>query len=536
MACAHVVVDSSAGVTSRRCSASGPREPLFRCFDAYQNHSALAQESFTHKIMQDLLIDSTDFGGRVFVVAVHEQHPFVFFDCDQQLALCGFSTQEGGSESCGVRTTSSEPTQCTVDNRRHRLAAPPATSSRSGSGDHFSVHMVIRLPVGRAAMTDTMRDKVKIAISNVAEVRADLISISSLSDSLDLTEGSGRRAHRRLLQPETSGGDSEVEITIIAQSAQHAAEIASRLTIDALNTAFEIQNVAKITAITSDAAVLEPSTAIDCSDAQVPTGLSSTTPSADLPQWACGKVQDGQGAGKFRKGKENGGCDFSSKYYPFCGISIDILDAICHHLNCKLEFFIANKNPHHWSSPHKALCAIGAWQAPGTSHWADIAAGAIHVDPTTSEGAMFTTPYYQTGYRLLVPRADSRKNWFAFKETFDDWMYAFGIYGEIFVIGAILFYLESPEMPWNLGKVWYGKTNYQDTDVVPGWINGCFDCMYWSFTGGWKSRDVFVCLSPECRGDVLVHTDGFVYLCADFHMQSTQPSSTRRHARGGGSL
>jgi hypothetical protein len=173
--------------------------------------------------------------------------------------------------------------------------------------------------------------------------------------------------------------------------------------------------------------VVEPTgNGVDCSDAQIPEGLSSSTPSAELPQWACGKIEDGQGAGKFRKGKEHGGCDPSSKYYPFCGITIDILDAVCSHLNCKLEFYIGNKNPHHWSSPHKALCAIGAWQAPGTSHWADIAAGAIHVDPKTSGGAVFTTPYYQTGYRLLVPRPDSRKNWFAFKETFDDWMYAIG--------------------------------------------------------------------------------------------------------------
>ena len=56
------------------------------------------------------------------------------------------------------------------------------------------------------------------------------------------------------------------------------------------------------------------------------------------------------------------------------------------------------------------------------------------------------------------------------------------------------------EMPWNLGKIWHGKTNYQDTDVVPGWFSGCFDCMYWSFS----VYTTFIDKAPRTWGGKLV--------------------------------
>ena len=90
----------------------------------------------------------------------------------------------------------------------------------------------------------------------------------------------------------------------------------------------------------------------DCSNQKIPADLSSAIPSAKLPEWACGKIEDGQGVGKYRRGKTNGGCELSDKYYPFCGITIDIMDKACELLNCKLEFYIANEDPHCKSSDH----------------------------------------------------------------------------------------------------------------------------------------------------------------------------------------
>jgi len=29
------------------------------------------------------------------------------------------------------------------------------------------------------------------------------------------------------------------------------------------------------------------------------------------------------------QGKESGGCELTAKHYPFCGITIDIMDAVC---------------------------------------------------------------------------------------------------------------------------------------------------------------------------------------------------------------
>jgi hypothetical protein len=33
------------------------------------------------------------------------------------------------------------------------------------------------------------------------------------------------------------------------------------------------------------------------------------------------------------------------------------MDLVCQKLNCKLEFYIGNADPHYWESQEKALCA-----------------------------------------------------------------------------------------------------------------------------------------------------------------------------------
>ena len=61
-------------------------------------------------------------------------------------------------------------------------------------------------------------------------------------------------------------------------------------------------------------------------------------------------------------------------------------------------------------------------------------------------------------------------------------MWLVGIIGECVIVGSLLFLFESPEMPWNAGRVWSGKNALQDTDVVPGILGGFLDCLYWAFT------------------------------------------------------
>jgi hypothetical protein len=395
---------SSAGVASRRCTASGPREPVFECSSSITadgtsgghvdgdavcaslgmvdeladacllscwvavlcSDVASSQQFMTSKLQQDPLqgSDTMDFGGETFIVAVHEEHPFIFFDCDHILATCAYAAEQGQSVPCGAKVMKSEPSYCTA-----AASASSASLRRGGSAK------------------------------------------SSDSDA----------------EAGATGGH-------------------------------------------------------DCSHTEIPAGLSSATPSSELPEWACGKESDGQGMGKFRKGKTNGGCDPSDKYYPFCGITIDVMDRVCQRLNCKLEFYIGSADPHYWESQEKALCAVGAWQQPGTKHWADIAAGAIHIDMANAKGVHFSTPYYQTGYRLVVPKRTDDGNWFAFKDVFDDWMWVIGIFVECIFVGVLLFLMESPEMSYNQGKIWKGKTSSQDTDVVPGKIAGLLDCLYWSLS------------------------------------------------------
>jgi hypothetical protein len=459
--------------------------------------------------MLDYLTNTTgNYGGRTFVVAVHEEHPFVFFDCDHLLAICGYSTQNGGSESCGVRQVAMDPRQCTIIDEEE--AVQPG---------EFSVQMVIALPYAApnspipwnssvpndmnvSAFGVTIEAKVKEALALVVHKPTGALHINSLTDPASDAPSAYGEHRRRLL---SAAVKSHLDFSIVAEGAEDARAIARKLTLSGINAQLQGQGISNITSIIQEAKIVEPVREEYCTT-EFPADLSSSTPSNQLPQWACGRESDGQGAGKFRKGKEHGGCHPQDKYYPFCGITIEIMDAVCmvcmrvsisavcllyHHawnvpfsddytsacahtqkLNCKLEFYIAHKNPHYWESQKKALCAIGAWQNIGEAHWADIAAGAIHIDPLTSGGAIFTTPFYQTGYRLVVPRPATTKDWFAFKETFDDMMWVFGIIGECVAVGTLLFLFESPEMPWNAGRVWSGKNAGQDTDVVPGMIGG----------------------------------------------------------------
>jgi hypothetical protein len=89
---------------------------------------------------------------------------------------------------------------------------------------------------------------------------------------------------------------------------------------------------------------------------------------------------------------------------PFCGITVHLARDICRTLNCTVKFYIASENPHHWESEEAALRAIGAGSAVGTYHWADVAGGALIISSERTQIAHFTTPYYQTGFRMVTRR------------------------------------------------------------------------------------------------------------------------------------
>ena len=159
---------------------------------------------------------------------MHGEHPFVFFDCDHVLALCGYSTQNGGSESCGVRQTALDPLQCTEEDEE-------ATVSLG----EFSVRMIIALPY---ASSDTERNisanvtvprfdvnvevRLKEALANAVQKPSGSVHINSIVDpakSASLAYGEHRR---RLLAADIM---SNVDFSIAAMDLDDAQAIASAL-------------------------------------------------------------------------------------------------------------------------------------------------------------------------------------------------------------------------------------------------------------------------------------------------------------------
>jgi hypothetical protein len=102
--------------------------------------------------------------------------------------------------------------------------------------------------------------------------------------------------------------------------------------------------------------------------------------------------------------KRQNECPDAPDSEPFCGITVHLAKDICRTLNCTVKFYIASENPHHWESEEAALRAIGAGSAVGTYHWADVAGGALIISSERTQIAHFTTPYYQTGFRMVTRR------------------------------------------------------------------------------------------------------------------------------------
>ena len=102
--------------------------------------------------------------------------------------------------------------------------------------------------------------------------------------------------------------------------------------------------------------------------------------------------------------KRQNECPDAPDSEPFCGITVDLARDICKTLNCTVKFYIASENPHHWENEDAVLRAIGAGTAVGTYHWADVGGGALIISSERTQIAHFTTPYYQSGFRIVARR------------------------------------------------------------------------------------------------------------------------------------
>ena len=86
--------------------------------------------------------------------------------------------------------------------------------------------------------------------------------------------------------------------------------------------------------------------------------------------------------------------------------------------------------------------------------------------------AHFTTPYFQTGYRMVTRRPAKIIDMWSFFRPFslELWML---LLGEMAVIAVLLYLMESPSLTLADGA---------DSDLVDEVVPGLLDAFYWSFT------------------------------------------------------
>ena len=161
----------------------------------------------------------------------------------------------------------------------------------------------------------------------------------------------------------------------------------------------------------------------------------------------------------------------------FSGLTVDVLELLQQNLNCKMRYKLASFE--HEEQVIPALEAVGAFNhTVGATHWADIAAGAIHITSERFSLVHFSQPYFDTGYVLVVKRPETR--------TYDPWSFIkpFGntlwmaIIAEIFIVAFALQLIEG-----NVSKFF---STVDDSDLIDGKISGSLDALYWSssiFTG-----------------------------------------------------
>jgi ABC-type amino acid transport substrate-binding protein len=181
---------------------------------------------------------------------------------------------------------------------------------------------------------------------------------------------------------------------------------------------------------------------------------------------------------------------------PFCGITVEIARDICDILNCTVRFYIASENPHHWENENTALAAMGAGPDVGGVHWADAAGGAIIISSDFTQIAHFTTPYFQTGFRMVTRRPAKEIKFFSFVQPFDPYLWLWlGV--EMLVVAVILWIIESPENTLAADR---------ESDLIEGKVAGIFDAFYWT----WSTYTNFVDKAPKSgAGKIVVMCQGF---------------------------
>ena len=184
---------------------------------------------------------------------------------------------------------------------------------------------------------------------------------------------------------------------------------------------------------------------------------------------------------------------------PFCGITIEIARDICKILNCTLKIHIASANPNHWESGDQALAAIGAGQTAGQAHWADVAAGALHITEDRALRSHFTTPYYQTGYRLVTRRPGKPIDMWSFFAPFH-WSLWILVAAEVTLACMLLYAMEAPALTLAEGG---------DSDLIEGGATGVADAWYWAFT----AFTTYVDKAPRtAAGKLVMAAHGFFML------------------------
>ena len=161
----------------------------------------------------------------------------------------------------------------------------------------------------------------------------------------------------------------------------------------------------------------------------------------------------------------------------FFGLTVDVLELLQLKLKCSMKYKLASFEHEEQVTP--ALEAVGAFNhTVGATHWADIAAGAIHITAERFSQVHFTQPYFDTGYVLVVKRPEKR--------TYDPWSFIkpfasslwWAIIAEIFIVALALQLIEG-----NVSKFF---STVDDSDLIEGKVSGSLDALYWSssiFTG-----------------------------------------------------
>ena len=154
----------------------------------------------------------------------------------------------------------------------------------------------------------------------------------------------------------------------------------------------------------------------------------------------------------------------------FSGITVELLDALSKELSCKFDLVLADaERP---LSSQAALDAVQFQQNLEGSKVADIAAGAIRIASNRSDALLFTLPFYDSGFQLIVRATPEPIDPTGFFDPFHDSLWAL-VCLEMLVVAMAAYYMEAPACEPAVEEP-------DDLAVVPGLKFGFFDSLYWA--------------------------------------------------------